>query len=50
MYFIYKKDIASFQISQYCCQVTRFFYYRAGSAFDVDAHFIGDDIGQGCFT
>ncbi len=50
MNFVDKKDVAGTQVGENGRQVARALYRRAGGDFNVDAHLIGQDVRQSCFS
>ncbi|MNS69511.1 hypothetical protein D3C72_1028270 [compost metagenome] len=46
MDFIDKKDVVRFQVGQHRRQIARLFQHRPGGGAQVNAHFIGNDVGQ----
>src|SRR5680860_208305 len=45
-----EQNISVFHIGKYCSQVSNFFNSWTRSDFDILVHFIGNQIGQSCFT
>ena len=47
MYLVDKQDIARLQTRQHRGQVAGALQHGSGRTLDLDAHFLGDDVGQG---
>ena len=48
--FVDEENVAAFETGEKAGEVGGFVDDGAGSAFDVDAHGVGEDVGEGCFA